>query len=117
MQIGRVSALEGGLVEITCDKTLIVGDTLEFWTSRGRFAQEVDSMLVDGRSVTRAEAKDRPRMIIRRPVAPGDRVFRVRNEEMSSAAEDLYSDVVGVPCALDITVDARLGSPLRGHGP
>ncbi|NTU88437.1 MAG: U32 family peptidase [Actinobacteria bacterium] len=112
VQIGRITALEGGLVEIACDKTLVVGDTLEFWTSRGRFAQEVDSMLVDGRSVTRAEVKDRPRMIIRRPVAPGDRVFRVRNEEMSSAAEDLYSDVVGVPRALDITVDARIGSPL-----
>jgi len=112
VQVGRVAGLADGLVELALDRDIVSGDVLEFWTSRGRHAQEVDTLIVDDVASKVCAAGGRARLIVRRPVAPGDRVFRVRSAEQDRSLRELLDGFVGVVRPLDFTVEAHIGAPL-----
>ena len=65
-------------------------DTLEFWTSRGRFAQKAGEMRVEGRPAVSAPAGARVTIPVSEPVHPGDRVFRVANAALLAAARRTF---------------------------
>lgn len=112
VMVGRVADIRDGLVELACERALNRGDVLEFWTSRGRNAQTVERLHVEGREVEASAAGERVSLVMDRPVAPGDRVFRVRNARFVADAKESFEGIVGVPCEIDIEVVAHLGEPL-----
>ena len=110
--IGRVTGIADGLVAISADKPIESGDTLEFWTSRGRHDQTLSDILVDDEPVDGVEAGTTFHIRVDAPVSPGDRVFRVRSASLSRSAEALYSQTTGVVTPIAVDVAARLGEPL-----
>ncbi|MBQ6585816.1 MAG: U32 family peptidase [Coriobacteriales bacterium] len=110
--VGRVTGIKDGFVEISADKPLTQGDVLEFWTSRGRHTHVLRDFQVGGREVLVAPAGSRCRMVVERPVAPGDRVFRVRSQELLGGALEGLDSAPGRPCEVGMQVAARLGEPL-----
>lgn len=97
--IGRVSNLRDGRVSIDCERPVHEGDVLEFWTNRGHFSCPVDrTATIQGTQVTLA---------VEQRVGKGDRVFRVRNAQLS------YMDEPFAPrIAVRGRVSARIGQPL-----
>ncbi len=112
VQVARVHSLRDGVVTLAVEKDLRAADTIEFWTGRGRFAQKVGSMIVDGESVRFAPAGSKPQVVVEKAISPGDRVFRVRNSALSAAAEETYRSSTGRVRALRIAVEMRIGKPL-----
>lgn len=112
--VGRVLRIRGGRVELALSRDIGKGDVLEFWTGRGRQVLTVGEMQdEDGDTVLHAPADERPNMVVPFPVAPGDRIFRVRNAELGS--EVRQGSFPGVPRALAFTVRVRRGAPLELH--
>jgi putative protease len=113
VQVGRVAEAVGGRATIALTTTVDAEDTLEFWTSHGRFAQPVGPIDQAGRSVRHAPAGGRATISVQEPVAEGDRVFRVRNAELASAAARLYADPLSPKLPLSVSVRAVIGAPLE----
>ena len=111
--VGRVSATGVGVVTVALDTSLEAGDTIEFWTSAGRFAQQAGRLAYSGGLHEAAPAGTKVEVRVERPVGLGDRVFRVRNAALSSAAARTFSgsDVsASIELAFAVTVVA--GRPL-----
>jgi putative protease len=111
--IGRVAAIELGAATVMLETAVESEDTLEFWTSRGRFASKVGDMRLDGRHVVSAPAGARVSLPIAEAVRPGDRVFRVANAALLAAARRTFepaSTAAAVP--VTVTVRAVQGEPL-----
>jgi len=114
VRVGRVAAAEAGEATLALDLALDSKDTVEFWTRRGRFAQQVGPMVVDGRRVTSAPAGARAALRTTKPVSAGDRVFRVVNAALEDAARRTFEgDNALGRIDLDIAVRAVEGRPLR----
>jgi putative protease len=101
-----------GSATLALDIALDSDDTIEFWTSKGRFAQRVGPMELEGRPVSNAPAKSRVTIATEDVLGAGDRAFRVRNAALSAAAERLYADEAGPAIPLSIGVRMVLGEPL-----
>ena len=112
IRVGRVSALGGGLVELSLDRAIRCGDVLEYWTSRGAVAERVSSLELHGQAADEAPAGSKPRLSVSRPVAPGDRVFRVSNARLEERAAKSYEGFAGVVRPVEVRVACRLGEPL-----
>lgn len=119
--VGRVTAVSAGMATVAFERPVEAGDTLEFWTRRGRVAQRVSSFDVNGteRAVV---ATGTAAVRVGGAVFPGDRVFRVVSAALERAARRTYSDEEsGRLVPIDIGVVARIGTPLevtvtaRGH--
>ena len=87
VRVGRVKGLRDGLVTLALDSDVAVGDVLEYWTGRGAVAEKVERLLLGGREVDEAPAGSAPAVVVSRPVAPGDRVFRVQNARLAARAK------------------------------
>jgi putative protease len=87
-------------------------DTIEVWTSRGRFAQRLGDMAVGDKPQRSAPAGARVDVRFDEPVGVGDRVFRVRNAALSDAAHRVFDDPQGAPIALAFHVRVVQGEPL-----
>lgn len=122
VQVGRVASLENGLVGIDLNRRIVQGDTLEFWTSRGRCVVVVNELMDSpdykkGTNVrTQDSADSRVYLRIPQPLSKGDRVFRVKNSELYSEAEiyagsALFAGNRGL-VNIDAHVELRLGEPL-----
>ncbi|NLG10271.1 MAG: U32 family peptidase [Coriobacteriaceae bacterium] len=122
VQVGRVASLENGLVGIDLSRRIVRGDTLEFWTSRGRCVVVVNELMdshdhaagISAPAGTAAES--RVYLRIPQPLSKGDRVFRVKNSEIYSEAEiyagtALFAGNRGL-VNVDAHVEMRLGQPL-----
>ncbi|MDP2182417.1 MAG: DUF3656 domain-containing protein [Actinomycetota bacterium] len=112
--VGRVVALEGERVVVALERQLDAGDTVEFWTSSGRFAQKVGPMGFAGRAVSAAPAGEKVELSVERAVSRGDRVFRVANASLAQAARRTFAegaDAARVP--VDVAVRLVEGSPLQ----
>ena len=72
--VGRVQRAQKGTVSFSPEVEINEGDSLEFWTNRGNFVAQVQSLSLDDRG--------RVTMPLDRPVGKGDRIFRVRNAKM-----------------------------------
>jgi putative protease len=111
--LGRVVTSESRTATIQLDATLESGDTIEVWTSRGRFAQTVDEITADGGLVSTAPRGSKVSIALDEPVAVGDRVFRVRNSSLMSAAQRSFDQgAASAPLATSIAVRVVLGEPV-----
>ena len=111
--VGRVDAISSGKVGLALSRPVCRGDVLEFWTSRGQRTLTVEDLEVGGRQSDRASSDQRPRLVVPFPVAPGDRVFRVRNELAERETSTRIAAYRGVPVFLKFTVEVHIGEPLR----
>lgn len=112
--IGRVSAVEPGRATVGLDSSLDAEDTIEVWTSRGRFAQPAGPLRFDGSEHVSAPAGKTVSIAVSEPVGAGDRVFRVRNAALAAAAARTFADpaeTAPIELAFDVRVVA--GRPLR----
>lgn len=111
--IGRVAETKPGKAILLLERALESGDTVEFWTAAGRFAQPAGEMSVgEGRAVA-APAGVKVTLSVEHPVRPGDRVFRVANAALIEAARRSWQTAEersGVP--VDVRVRVRIGEPL-----
>jgi putative protease len=110
--VGRVSATASGRATIALDAPLDSRDTIEFWTSAGRFAQPAGLLEFEGATHPTAPAGVKATVAVERSVTTGDRVFRVRNAALSDAAQRTYSSDsdAGAPLAFDVRL--VVGEPL-----
>lgn len=113
--IGRVvdSSKRGALVELS--RSLDAADTIQFWTRSGHFTQQAGDMRLDGGRVTSAPAGVSALLQPQQPVQAQDRVFRVANAALLSAARRTFSSYArgqrdSTP--VDIKVRVRVGRPL-----
>jgi U32 family peptidase len=112
--VGRVTEVSGAEVVVALDASLESGDTIEFWTSAGRFAQPTGRMTHNGAETVSAPAGTRVHILAKEPVGAGDRVFRVRNASLSAAATRTFADAdASRPITLEFDVRVLLGQPLE----
>lgn len=109
--IGRVVAAESGSVTVLLDGELDAADSIEFWTSAGRFAQPAGPLGYDGGTHSVAPQGTRVTLTVQEQVGKGDRVFRVRNAVLTAAAERTFSGD-GRPVPLRVAVSAVEGGAL-----
>ncbi len=112
--VGRVASVAPGTATVVLETAVESEDTLEFWTSRGRFAQKAGEMRFEGRPAVSAPAGERVTLPVAETVHAGDRVFRVANAALLAAARrtfDPSSTAASVPVV--VTVRAVQGEPLK----
>ncbi len=111
--VGRVAAVESGRAVLALDRPVETGDTLEFWTGRGRFAQRVAGLEVDGQERPVAPAGTRARIRTDRSVGSGDRVFRVTSAALEAAARRTFvGEDAGRTVPVRVTVRMVVGEPI-----
>lgn len=113
--IGRVSRVDGASAEVSLDRALDAGDTIEFWTGKGRFAQRAGGLSIGGAVCTAAPAGAKVGLQLEGGAAAGDRVFRVANATLLAAARRTFEgrDAIehrATPVVLGVQV--RVGQPL-----
>lgn len=111
--VGRIVESAGRAAIVVLERPLDAEDTLEVWTSRGRFAQQAGQMLHQGKPAPFAPAGSRVTLTFEKPAAVGDRVFRVRSASLAAAARRTFaagSTALEIP--LDFRVRAVVGQPL-----
>ena len=112
--VGRVLKAEEGHATVALESELDEADTIEFWTSSGRFAQPAGRLEVSGEHQVTVPAGSVATIATEKRVADGDRVFRVRNASLASAAKRSYGPGTGEGAAeLDFDVELLVGKPLR----
>ncbi len=112
--LGRVAATTPGRATIALDRSLESGDTIEFWTATGRFAQAAGELGLDAGSASAAPAGTRVTIVVDQPVRQGDRVFRVVNAALMEAARRSWqSPEERRPVPVRIAVSLRVGEPAR----
>ncbi len=112
--VGRVAKVEGRSATIAFDTQIDAQDTVEVWTSRGRFAQPVGKLSYAGGMHVSAPAGVSASVQVAESVSVGDRVFRVRNASLAAAASRTISDGGGSTLtALDVGVRVVVGEPLE----
>lgn len=111
--VGRVVAVTGMRATVVLDRDLDEQDTVELWTSQGRFAQRVGRISLDGQYVARASAGERVEITAEQSVGTADRVFRVRNAALSEAAARRYADEQGPEIPLAFSIRMRVGEVLE----
>lgn len=111
--VGRIVESAGQDATVALERPLDAEDTLEVWTSRGRFAQQSGQMLHQGKPAAFAPAGSRVTLTLEKPAAVGDRVFRVRSASLAAAARRTFSaGSTALEIPLDFTVHAVIGQPL-----
>jgi putative protease len=110
--VGRVVATRPGHAVIALDRSLESGDTIEFWTSTGRFAQQAGQMeFADGTGAA-APAGVRATVAVEKTVRVGDRVFRVQNAALMEATRRSWqSSEERRPAPLRMRVRLQVGQP------
>jgi putative protease len=111
--IGRVSESEAGFATVAFEAPVESGDTVEFWTGAGRFAQPLGGLAYGGSTRSAAPAGTKARIAVERQVRPGDRVFRVRSASLDAAARRTFASLEGDEVPLDFHVRVVVGEPLR----
>lgn len=111
--VGRIASVDGARATVTLEASIDAEDTIEVWTGRGRFAQPAGPLHFEGADHRAAPGGIKATITVIEPVSAGDRVFRVRNAALTSAAHRTYSDASGsAPIELTFHVTALVGSPL-----
>jgi putative protease len=112
--LGRVGETAPGRATIALDRSLESGDTIEFWTATGRFAQAAGELGLEAGSAAAAPAGARVTIAVEHPVRPGDRVFRVVNAALTEAARRSWqSPEERRPVPVRIGVALRVGELAR----
>lgn len=110
--VGRIVALDQNRAVVSLEASLEVEDTIEVWTSRGRFAQQVGEVSVDGHAHSSVPAGEKAMLRLEGPASVGDRVFRVRNAALSAAARRTFSAGAGsAPVPVSFAIRLVKGEP------
>ena len=96
--VGRIKDVRNGEVSLESGLDLVQGDVLEFWTSKGNFAHELDQFCTNGASYS---------FQVPKRANKGDRVFRVR-----SAAGVFHDDQFEPRLHVTGSAKLHLGEPL-----
>lgn len=110
--VGRVGSLKGSSALLTLETALSSDDTVEVWTGRGRFAQSVGPLLVEGEVRDNAPAGARVLITLAEPAAVEDRVFRVRNAALLAAATRTFHDAEVAPVEVAVSAKVVIGEPV-----
>ncbi|MHB8707092.1 MAG: U32 family peptidase [Coriobacteriia bacterium] len=113
--VGRVVGTSIGRVEIALERALNADDTIEFWTGRGRSAQRVGPLEVDGVTHASAPVGVVAGIAVDSGVGKGDRVFRVANADVLEAARRTFVGAAAHgarPTPVDVRVHLKVGEPL-----
>ncbi len=111
--LGRVAETKPGRAVIALERGLESGDTIEFWTAGGRFAQTAGPLGLADATASAAPACARASVAVQEPVRTGDRVFRVMNAALMDAARRSWQSAEekrAIP--LRVHVRVRIGEPL-----
>lgn len=110
--VARVAATAPGKATLALERAVESGDTIEFWTATGRFAQPVGRIEAGGGEVAAAPARARVTIAVEQPVREGDRVFRVANAALLEAARRSYQGPSErQPVPVRFRVRLRVGEP------
>lgn len=111
--VGRIVSVDGSLATIALDAPLDAEDSIEVWTSRGRFAQAVGEMRAEGTVRPGAARGERIAIVLQEPASAGDRLFRVRNAALSAAARRTFVSPEDIrPVEVSFRVRVVIGEPL-----
>lgn len=110
--VGRVVTSGGGRATIALDRALDATDTIEVWTSRGRFAQKAGELAVGERNAPHAPAGSRAMLAMEGVASAGDRVFRVVNASLLDAARRTFTGEERRRVPIDLAVRLKVGEPL-----
>ncbi|MDA3936543.1 MAG: DUF3656 domain-containing protein [Actinomycetota bacterium] len=111
--IGRVSRLEDHWATVALEGALDSGDTIEFWTNNGRFAQKVGTMRYEDGTTMSAPAGASVGILAEKRLSKSDRVFRVVNASLEQAAKRTFTkDASEGTIDLDISVTLVRNRPL-----
>lgn len=134
IQLARVTAFQQGFVELSLEfgKELRQGDVLEYWTGRGRFAEELtalydrpdlqafsyeSSALIGSASKSSAHKaplrKKRVWVRVSRPLVLGDRVFRVRNAKLVQDIDEAVAHAYIRRRPVHMSFVAHKGKPMH----
>lgn len=105
--VGRVVRSEARRVTVSLESQLDAEDTVEFWTSSGRFAQATGMLEYGGAEHPTAPGGVQASFLAEHSVGVGDRVFRVRNAALSAAARrtfDSGGDALSLPLRFAVRV-------------
>ncbi|MBE0416948.1 MAG: U32 family peptidase [Coriobacteriia bacterium] len=112
--VGRVTDVVERAAIVAFEKAVETGDTLEFWTRRGRFGQKVGALTVDGNERPVAPVGSRASMRVDKSVSAGDRVFRVASAALENAARRTFvPEDAGRTVKTRVSVRALVGEPLE----
>ena len=112
--VGRIVALKGRVATLALEAALDAADTIEVWTSRGRFAQEAGALGIGGSPQAAAPYGARVEIELQDHAAVGDRVFRVRNAALAQAAARTFESADdSAPVAVDFRVRVVTGEPAQ----
>lgn len=109
--VGRIASLSDNRAMLVLDLPVDAEDTIEVWTSQGRFAQRVGPLSFSGAVHRSAPAGIRVTIGLEARAGVGDRVFRVRNAALLAAAARTFEDTAGREIDLDISVEMVIGEP------
>lgn len=110
---GRIVGVKGDTAQVSLETAVASGDLIEVWTGRGRFTQEIGPLVVEGHERGSAPAGAKVAVRLAEPAQAGDRVFRVRNAELLSAAARTFSEPDAAPVTVDVEVRVVVREPLR----
>jgi putative protease len=111
--LGRVAETRPGRTVVALERAVESGDTIEFWTAAGRFAQPAGALGLPDGTAGAAPAGTKVSIAIEKPVRTGDRVFRVANAALIEAARRSWqSPEERRALPLEVRVRMRIGEPL-----
>ncbi len=112
--VGRVVAASANTATVALESQLDAEDTVEFWTSSGRFAQRAGALEFGGAEHSSAPSGVKATVGTERSASAGDRVFRVRNAALASAARRTFEHRdEAAPVELDFAVRLVSDRPLQ----
>lgn len=110
--VGRINGFEGADALIAFEKDVSSHDTIEVWTNKGRFAQEIGSLFVEDSEQNMCEAGKQALVYLVSRASVGDRVFRVRSSELSEQATEAIENARAKTIDLDFEVSIKKDHPL-----
>jgi putative protease len=111
--LGRVVETRPGRAVVALERSLESADTIEFWTSAGRFAQTAGRLALPDGATSAAPVGAKVSIAVEKPVRAGDRVFRVANAALLEAARRSWQaaeEKRAIP--LRVVVRIRVGEPV-----
>ena len=109
--LGRVTAFAADSVTVKLERPLSLGDGLEIWVTRGgRSGFTVESMNVNGKSVSEATKGAVVAINADASACVGDRVFKTYDKHLMERATASYESDKAIP--VSITLTARLNNNL-----
>ena len=128
IQVARVAARGKDFIELVLDsgKDLWPGDILEYWTSKGRYTEELASFELVGdknstlkSSIRQKPGKGQPKQRVRfkfsKAVSVGDRVFRVRSARIAKQIEEHTAHAYIRTRPVSLHFKAELGKQISLH--